>query len=185
MTVPMEPTGPRFNFDASIRDLLREVRLARAGLDAQVDRLDRLELDLVELLGGRFAGPVGPLPPGPGRVAHNLEIEARHDGFAVVSIDGGRKFVLAPQLAEVFRFIATGEKERSDKDPLVGWRSRDEVLDLLMESAGRRFPRRYVNNLAHRLRQALRKAGYDWNLIQTHRQKGVRFALKRGAKLML
>jgi transposase len=101
----------------------------------------------------------------------------------VVSIDGGRKFVLAPQLAEVFRFIATGDKERSEKDPLVSWRSREAVLELL-DSDGRSYSRRYVNNLVHRLRQTLRKAGYDWNLIQTHRQKGVRFAFKRGAKLM-
>ena len=184
MADEMEPSGPRFNLEASLRDMLHEVRLVRSCLDAQIDRLDRLDVDLMALLRGRIPVRVGPMLPGPGRVAHNLEIEDRHDGYAVVSIDGGRKFVLAPQLAEVFRFIATGDKERSEKDPLVGWRSRDEVLDLLLELFGRRFPRRYVNNLVHRLRQTLRKAGYDWNLIQTHRQKGVRFAFKRGAKLM-
>lgn len=176
--------GPRLKLDTSIRDMLHEVRLVRTCLGAQIDRLDRMEFDLTTMRGGRIAPGSGEPPPAPERVAHNLEIEVRHDGYGVVSIDGGRKFVLAPQLAEVFRFIATGDKERSERDPLVGWRSREEVLDLLLESAGRRYPRRYVNNLVHRLRQTLRKAGYDWNLIQTHRQKGVRFAFKRGAKLM-
>ncbi len=176
--------GPRLKLDTSIQDMLYEVRRVRANLGAQIDRLDRMELDLTTMRGGRIAIASGQPPPAPERVAHNLEIEVRHDGYGVVSIDGGRKFVLAPQLAEVFRFIATGDRSRSEKDPLVGWRTRDEIREFLADTEGRSYPRRYVNNLVHRLRQALRKAGYDLNLVQSHRQKGVRFAFKRGAKLM-
>jgi hypothetical protein len=176
--------GPRLRLDESIRDMLHEVRLVRACLGSQIDRLDRMELYLTTMQGGRIATGSGQPAPAPERVAHNLEIGFRHDGFGVVSIDGGRKFVLAPQLAEVFRFIATGDRGRSEKDPLVGWRSRDEIREFLADSEGRSYTQRYVNNLVHRLRQALRQAGYDLNLIQSHRQKGVRFAFKRGAKLM-
>ncbi len=176
--------SPRFNVAASIRDALHELRLVRSCLEGQIDRLDRLERELVALLGGCADVPGVRLTPGAGQVAHNLEILPRADGSAVVAIDGGRKFVLARQLAEVFQFIATGDKDRSGIDPLVGWRSRSEILDFLAVSAGRSFHPRYVNNLVHRLKQALRKAGYDCNLIQTHRQKGVRFAFKRGARTL-
>ena len=119
-----------------------------------------------------------------GQVAHNLDIQSRPDGSAVVSIDGGRKFVLAQQPAEFFWFIASGERDRCGSDPLVGWRSRSEILDFLAKSAGRSYHPRYINNLVNRLKNALRKAGYSSGLIQTHRQKGLRFALKRGPRVL-
>jgi len=174
--------SPRFNIDASIRDLLHEVRLVQGCLDAQIDRLERIERDLVALLGGRGVGAGRRIFPDPGRVAHNLEVYPRPDGSAVIAIDGGRKFILAAQLAEVFQFIASGDKDRSGRDPLVGWRPRAAILRFLEESAGRSLNPRYVNNLVHRLKKALQKAGYDCSLIQTHREKGVRFAFKRGAQ---
>ena len=173
---------PRFNIDASIRDLLHEVRLVQGCLDAQIDRLERIERDLVALLGGRGVGAGRRIFPDPGRVAHNLEVYPRPDGSAAIAIDGGLKFILAAQLAEVFQFIASGDKDRSGKDPLVGWRPRAAILRFLEESAGRSLNPRYVNNLVHRLKKALQKAGYDCSLIQTHREKGVRFAFKRGAQ---
>jgi hypothetical protein len=175
---------PRFNVAASLRDALHEVRLVRSCLDGQIDRLDRLERELVALLrsgsGGAGAGPTNDV----GQVAHNLEIQCRPDGSAVVSIDGGRKFVLAQQLAEVLRFIASGEKDRGGSDPLVGWRSRTEILSFLADSAGRSYEPRYLNNLVHRLRMALKKADYHCDLIQTNRQKGVRFAFKHSARTL-
>jgi hypothetical protein len=161
---------------------LHEVRLVQGCLDSQIDRLERIERELAALLGARAVGAGRHPEPNPGRVAHNLEVHPRPDGAAEVAIDAGRKFLLASQLAEVFQFIASGDKDRSGKDPLVGWRSRAEILNFLEKSAGKRFRPRYVNNLVHRLKLALRKAGYDCTLIQTHRQKGVRFAFKRGAQ---
>src|SRR5208283_4418520 len=104
---------PRFNVAASLRDALHEVRLVRNCLDGQIDRLDQLERELVAL-SRSCSGETGCEPTnGLGQVAYNLEIQSRPDGSVVVSIDGGRKFVLAQQLAEVFRFIASGEKDRS------------------------------------------------------------------------
>jgi len=176
---------PRFNVPASFRDALHELRLVRSSLEGQIDRLDRLEQELVTL-SRIWSGGVGYEPPiDLGQIAYNLEIQSRPDGSAIVSIDGDRKFVLAQQLAEVFRFIASGEKDRGGSDPLVGWRSRGEILDFLADSAGRSYEPRYINNLVHRLKKALRKAEYDCNLIQTNRQKGVRFAFKRGARIQL
>jgi hypothetical protein len=173
---------PRYNIGATIRDALHEIRLLRNCLEGKIERLDRMERELAALISGCADSTDCGLLDGFGQVAHNLEMQPRADGSAVVSIDGGRKFILAQQLAEVFQFIATGEKDRSGKDPLVGWRSRAEILDFLADSAGRSFYSRYINNLVHRLKCALRTAGYDHNLIQTHRQKGVRFAFKRGAQ---
>ena len=176
---------PRFNVALSIRDALHEVRLVRSCLEGQIDRLDRLEMELVAL-SRSWSVEIGSAPPiDLGQVAYNLEIQSRPDGSAVVSIDGGRKFVLTPQLADFFRFIASGEKDRSGSDPLVGWRSRTEILDFLAEIAGRGYQPRFINNLVHRLKKALRKAQYDCNLIQRNRQKGVRFAFKRGARIQL
>lgn len=168
---------PRFNVGATARDWLREVGLMRGCLDAQVDRLDRLERELVTLIrscGVNDDHPVLTEDP----IAYNLSFTWRGDGSATVSIDGGAKFLLPPQLAEVFQFIATGKANPRARDALAGWRSRAEIAALLERSAHRPFTISYVNNLVHRLRQVLRKAGYDRNLIQTHKQKGVRFAHK-------
>jgi hypothetical protein len=184
MVGSVPPASPRYNVAATIRDTLHELRLIRNCLEGQVARLDRLERELAALLGGSTVAAGIRLTAEPSHVAHNLEIEQRVDGSAIVSIDGGRRFTLAPQLAEVFRFISSGEKDRGGKDPLVGWRSRSEILDFLADSYSRSFNQRYINNLVHRLKHALQQAGYDCGLIQTHRRKGVRFAFKRGARIL-
>ena len=176
---------PRFNVPASFRDAVHEVRLVRGSLERQIDKLDRLERELVALSCSCSGGIDKVPPPDLGQVAYNLEIQPRPDGSAVISIDGGRKIVLSQQLAEFFRFIASGEKDRSGSDPLVGWRSSDQILEFLADAAGRSYEKRYINNLVHRLKGALRKAEYDCNLIQRNRQKGVRFAFKRGARIQL
>ena len=176
---------PRFNVPASFRDAVHEVRLVRGSLERQIDKLDRLERELVALY-RIWLGGAGHIPPiDLGQVAYNLEVQSHPDGSAVIAIDGGRKFVLSQQLAEFFRFIASGEKDRSGSDPLVGWRSSDEILDFLADSAGRSYEKRYINNLVHRVKKALQNADYDCNLIQRNRQKGVRFAFKRGARIQL
>jgi hypothetical protein len=174
---------PRFNVAVSLRDALHEVRLVRGNLEGQIDRLDRLERELSALLPSYPAGIDCEPTIDLGQVAHNLDIRSRPNGSAVVSIDGGRKFALAQQPAEFFWFIASGDKDRGGSDPLVGWRSRSEILEFLAQSAERCFHPRYINNLVHRVKNALRKAGYSPGLIQTHRQKGLRFALKRGPRV--
>ncbi len=169
---------PRFNVGATARYWLHELRLIRSCLDGQVDRLDRLERELVAFIQSHRVNLNHPVIIGDDPIAYNLSFHWRGDGSATVSIDGGVKFVLAPQLAQVFQFIASGKTDPGGLDPLVGWRSRTEIAALLERFSHRAVNASYVNNLVHRLRKVLRKAGYEGNLIQTHRQKGVRFAHK-------
>lgn len=173
---------PRINQRASLRDLLHELRLVRTCLDAQADRVDLVYRDLVFLAGLQPAS--GGVPPVacPEPVVYNLRAQGRADGTVEFAIDGGTKFALGPRLAEVFLFLASGEKDSGGEDSLVGWRSRIEVLRFLEQSAGRSFSPSYVNNIVNLLRDALRDAKYDRGLIQTHRQKGIRLAYKRGAE---
>jgi hypothetical protein len=175
MAKGMHVATPRINFGASRRDLLHDVRLVRTSLEAQVERLDRIECYLELLSGIHTTGARDP-------VAYNLDIQQRADGSVEFAIDGGDKFSLGPRLAEVFQFLASGDKDRSEKDALVGWRSRTEIIKFLEESTGKSFRTNYVNNMVHLLKEALRKAGYDRGMIQTHRQKGVRLALSAAPK---
>ncbi len=180
----MPAPRPRFNTGATLRNWLHEIRLMMGALDAQVDRLERLEREIrffLSTCSQPSAGDGGPILSAADPIAYNMEVDSRPDGYVVVALDGGPKFKLPPQLAEVFLFISSAEKERGSKDPLVGWRTRAEILEFVARSAGRTFHARYVNNLIHRLKEALRLAGYSRGLIQTHRCKGVRLAYKRGS----
>ena len=173
-------TKPRFNVIESLRDLLHDLRLVRNALEAQIERIDRLEYEIKALVrgSGAGAGPFGGWGSTP--VAHNLMIDSQPDGSVRFAIDGGKSFTLPPRLAEVFLFLASGEKGASDDDALVGWRSRTEISAFQGGRRGRAITRNYVNGMVYLLRKALRTALYNPKLIQTHRQKGVRLAYKRG-----
>ena len=176
--------SPRFNVAASIRDLRRELRQVLGSLEGVIGKIEQIE-EALKLLEKASTGCAGiSILTGASRLAYNLEILPRADGSGSVefSIDGRSKFSLGPRLAEVFQFIASGDKDRSSADPLVGWRSRSEIIGFLQNSTGKLFRKSYVNNMVHLLRDALRTAGYDRNLIQTHKEKGVRLALKRGGR---
>ena len=168
------PTA-KINFSVSARDWLHDLRLVRSALEAQIDRLDRLELEMDRLasLDGRDAGA---LAPGATPVALYLEIHPQPDGSARIIIDGGAKLLLAPRLADVFHYLASSEKDHTAKDGLPEWRSRMEIVRFLEKHAGKAFTTRYLNGMIYLLKKALHEAGYDARLIQSHRQKGVRFA---------
>jgi len=57
-------------------------------------------------------------PSGDDQIAYNLDIRTRANGSVEVAIDSGEKFSLGPRLAEVFRFLASGDKERGGNDGL-------------------------------------------------------------------
>ncbi|MGP8251898.1 MAG: hypothetical protein ACLQHF_07670 [Terracidiphilus sp.] len=176
--------APRFNIAATLGLWRKEIRAALGALDAQIDRLGQLERKiqmLIDLCPPQSLGDDASIIFGADPIAYNMDVDYRSDGYIVVALDGGKRFKLPPQLAEVFLFISSAEKEHDSRDPLVGWRTRADILELVARSARRTFPRRYVNNLVHRLKQALRQAGYNNGLIQTHRRKGVRLAYKRSS----
>ncbi len=182
MTNGMLPPTPRFNAEATMRNWRREIRLIAGALEAQIERLERLELEMVTYCAAqtKFVGgtcTISSAEP----VARNMLVEMHPDGHATIALDGGNSFTLAPQLAEVFLFLASGDQEPGSKDPLVGWRSREQILEFLARSADHSLRPRYINNLVHRLKEELQRAGYRGKLIQTHRRKGVRLSYKRSA----
>jgi len=184
----MSMLGPRakINISGSVRDWLHDLRLLRNCLEAQIERLDRMELEMDALMSLHGAGSsASTVAPGAQPVALNLHIQPQPDGSARFVIDGGTSFSLAPRLAEVFQFLASGDKDRSAEDGLVGWRSRREIVLFLEKSTGKAFTTRYLNGMVYLLKKALREAGYDGRLIQTHRQKGIRLAYKGGTQSLL
>jgi len=174
--------GPaRLNLVLSIDDFLKEVRSMRAALERQVGRLERMEKELTIVL----AWMLGPAPPpglrrvgtAYGQTAYSLSARRLPDDSGEFQIDGGGVFHLAPRLADVLLFLA--RSSGPSEDELVPWKARSEVLESLEGKAKKRLRRQYVNNLINLLKLALAEAGQDPRLIQTHRRKGVRFALKR------
>jgi len=66
-------------------------------------------------------------------------------------------------------------------DALVSWKPRDHVRKALLRQAGAAVSAGNLNTLVWRLRAALADAGLPPQLVQTHRLKGLRFALRRPA----
>lgn len=177
-------TPSDFRADA-IRHFTHQLRLVMGALDGQVGRIEALERELKEFVkwieppedatGGRLPSDKDPW------IIRHLSYRPGFDGSARFVLDGGAEFRLSPQLAEVFVFLARGEMNGDEDTPLVGWRSRNEILAHIRRIFGREFPERYVNNLVHRLRDALSHEKCSRALIQTHRRKGVRLACHRDA----
>lgn len=176
--------APQASSEGYIRELRRGLRQVLGVLEDLIAKIEKIEKRLKELENAGTGRTSGPLPPGAARVAYNLEITpcANGSGAFEVSIDGGESFSLGPRLAGVLRFIASGDKERGGADPLVGWRSREQIRDSLARPSRKPFRVAYVNGMVNLLRKTLRKNGYDSNLIQTNKEKGVRLALKHSAR---
>jgi hypothetical protein len=169
---------PKLNLLSTAVGLRSELRAVRASLERQVDRLDQIDQDLSVLIEvARAAGlPIDPSLTGHGPVAHSLVCRRNPDDSAEFQVDGGAFFGLPPQLSQFLLFLASAPK--GAEDALVSWRSREDVVGYVRMQAGRKVPGRYVNNVVHLLRGAFRKVGLDGRLIQTHRRKGIRLALK-------
>ena len=175
MTVANPLPFPSSN-NESIKELRRRLRLVMRAIDEALDKLATLERDLKILEGFVQVSPGCIIGPSMGPIVYNLDVQKRYDDSIVVSINGGDPFVLGPRLAGVFQFISTGG---CSSDDLIGWRSREEILKSLNNFAGSELRIGYVNSLINLLKDKLSKAGYDRDLIQISREKGVRLALKR------
>jgi hypothetical protein len=101
------------------------------------------------------------------------------NGSASVSIDGGKSFELPPRLSLLLQLL-TADRKPSD-DELLGWWSLRELALYATGKLGMPVRKASVRQWVYRLRNALSAAGGDWRLLQTHPQRGVRFALKRDA----
>ncbi len=160
----------------SIKELRRRLRLVMRSLDELLDKIGTIERDLKILEGVAQVSPGCIIGPITGPIVYNLDIQKRYDDSIVVSINGGESFILGPRLAGVFQLISGGS---CSSDDLIGWHSREEIMKSLHNFAGHELRIGYVNSLINLLKDKLTKAGYDRDLIQTSREKGVRLALKR------
>jgi hypothetical protein len=175
MTIDYQLPLPSSN-NESIKELRRRLRLVMRAMDEALDKLGAIERDLKILEGLAPVSPGCIIGPRTGPIVYNLDVQKRYDDSIVVSINGGDPFILGPRLAGVFQFISAGG---CSSDDLIGWRSREEILKSLNNFAGHELRIGYVNSLINLLKDKLAKAGYDRDLIQTSREKGVRLALKR------
>ena len=180
-----ETTGatPRINVATTCDYWMRELRQAAGALERLIDRIEQLEHEICSFqsaCASRTVNGLCGIHSGIEPTVYAIDVRQLSNGSVEIALDGGRRFKLPPQLADVFLFIASGGKNPDHHDPLVGWRTRTEILDCLAKSSGRTYPQRFVNNLIHRLKDVLSGAGYSRGLIQTHRRKGVRLAYRRG-----
>ena len=168
---------PNADLATSLRFLLRGARLIRSNLSAQIDRIDRLEMELTVLISradGDFAARAW-IADRPRSTIHHLAIQNNPDESIDVEINSGPTFHLSPRPAGLFMFLA--ETNQGGRTP-APWRSRREVIRFLEGRMRGKIRPQYVNNLIHSLRKALIESGHDPGLIQSHQEKGVRLAFR-------
>lgn len=111
----------------------------------------------------------------------SLRFEWHHDGSAAVELDHLVSFRLSAKLARLFYLLASGKPPPGDD--LVPWKSRSELARQLQEWSGEQGPVRigtfHMN--VHRLRKAIREAGGDVDIVETHRKHGARIAYAPGS----
>jgi hypothetical protein len=198
-----EPWEPHVvpDFVEEIRRVTRDLATIARKLEdliAEVDRLGRR----VERLGDTprtWTGPAGGAPSGHPPYAtrgardprtrallaeakggaHAFSMDWCPDGSAMVSVNNGEAFHLAPLLAALLAILAS--KTGDDGGPLVGWKTRKEVLIRLAKEFGRKRQPRALNQLVYRLRNELEARGVNRYLLQTKARAGLRFALQLAA----
>jgi hypothetical protein len=106
----------------------------------------------------------------------SLEVTPHADGSLDVRISGRRAFRLPSLLASLLSILAAPGP--CAEDGLLGWRTKIEVAAALAKRTDHAVTPRDVTKIVHRLRKAFHEAGENWFLVQTHRQLGVRFALR-------
>lgn len=103
-------------------------------------------------------------------------------GSAEVSIDGSPTFTLTPKLADLLEIISIGVPDPRDGFP--SWRSFEDVWLLLEKRrlAGKRSKPRSIFELIRKLRVSFLDHGANPYFIQTRPGRGVRLALRAGAR---
>jgi DNA-binding winged helix-turn-helix (wHTH) protein len=189
---------------AEVISLLHALQRRHKLLLGRISRAEELagaiELDIEQLLGQVEAGTLAPADvngavngtrksqevkhalrqTAPG--AFSVELHSRADGSVVVCIDDGKEFTLPATLADLLAILC--EDSARSPDEFIGWKSIDDVVNLLKEKTGRRPTKRAVTQSVYRLRQELLKVGVNPYLVQTNRRSGLRFALRRKSELV-
>lgn len=107
------------------------------------------------------------------RGVSSLVVARRADESACVRIDGSEPIKLARALANLLEALA---RERASSDHLVGWKPIDVVVAELSAREQKPVSRRAVINRMWQLRTALLTARLSAGFVQSHPDKGVRFA---------
>ena len=182
----MEDSDPRKQYvNAVIRALLARIQEILAARDRHTELLERFEAQLLGTVATQ--GSVGKAEGWSlqestnGTAARSFVVFSRNfDGSASFLIDGNL-VKLPPLLAATLEHLASPEGK--NEDSLVPWKSRTSIRKWLAgRKAGKEIRPQYVNKLMHDLRARLRSAGLDPMLVQSHRQKGVRFAVSLGSR---
>lgn len=108
--------------------------------------------------------------------ASTLYLSPHADGSCDVSVNSRRAFRLPPLLATLLTVLASQRGQA--QDGLTDWQTKSEVAVALSKRTGRLVSASNVTKSVHMLRKAFRDAGENWLLVQTHRERGVRFALR-------
>lgn len=166
---------PKNNLVSSLQILLRDTRLIRGNLLAQIERIDRIEMELTVLISAaigdeRLHARIGERP---GSMIHHLAIQHNPNDSLEIEINSRPPFHLSPRLAGIFLLLAGSNKTSDGALAPRSWYSRSEILCFLERSMRGRIRPQYINNLVHSLRRALSAAGHDPALVQSHKEKGV------------
>lgn len=179
MTINSQVPSSNLYIGPTIKELRSMLRQVMGTHDDTNVKLGAIEMYLKRLEGCISVDSAGRTDPFAIPIANNLDVQTRYDDSLVVSINGGTQFILGPRLAAVFMYITVGDANCGDGDELVCWRSREAILKSLKNFAGSSLRISYVNNLIDLLRKKFKKNGYDANMIQSSREHGYRFAIRR------
>lgn len=177
-----------------LSELCRRLTTLANRIGSMEEMADSILADLTELV-GEFQDASLPTAP-PQRVRRRVKAEAARvlgraaaagassldivplaSGDADVRIDDGKWFTLPATLTELLRILALNFGSSSDE--FVGWKTKDEVAILLGKNLNKQFNAHAVTQLVHRLRRSLLDlGGVNPYLVQSNRQRGLRFALR-------
>jgi len=156
------------------------------------DRAEQLEEELARII-NEINEPAARLDPALcgfrdpelGRATVKACVSIQFDRHArrrvAVRLDHGESLVLPPVLGELLKILAKDLGGHAEDD-LVGWKSLDQLRDLLAVETGRLHSRRALVENVYRLRKAFAAADLDAALLQTNpRMRAYRLAVRRFA----
>jgi hypothetical protein len=115
-----------------------------------------------------------------GKGVRRLLIDRHADGFATVVIGEGGELELSPALVDLLEILA--EETGNSVDHLVGHKSLGNLTSALSKKQNKPLTRGAVRQRISRLREELAKHGMSPRLVDTSRDGGYRFNLRRGGE---